>query len=489
LAGCEKPRRDVVSSPSDQELISAAQPFSFPVQAVAPPGDPLVHHTAGFAKVLCSAVFVTGLDPEFAIENVGFFTAPYASRRKVGRPQIDRDRREVRIEIPAGETIVARQWGSQGCIALPAGREQPEFAPVVVTSNLPDPQSTPWPTGDVLPAATSFPGIDAAKVRQAIDRAFEPQEAFTAALVVLHQGQLIGERYAAGVGPTTPLESWSMGKSLTATLIGILMRQGVYQLDQPAPIPEWQKLDDRRREITIRNILQMSSGIFARAPQDPDYDPELGYPDHLYLYTGRIDAFAYAASRPLQFMPGRVGRYRNTDPVLANYLIRLALEARGESYWSFPQRALFDKLGMRTMVLETDPCGNFLLQGYVYGSARDWARLGQLYLQAGEWNGEAIIPPEFVRFVGTVAPAWEAVGNPVYGGFFWVNGRREFPIPTDAFYMAGSGGQNVFIIPSHQLVVVRIGYSRGTEPGLDALRAALRLLLEAIPETAKAHAA
>ena len=133
----------------------------------------------------------------------------------------------------------------------------------------------------------------------------------------------------------------------------------------------------------------MSSGLRIRAPQDPDYDPSGPYPDHLYLYTGTVNAFHYAATRPLQWPPASVGRYRNTDPVLVNYLIRLAAEKRGEEYLSFFQRALFDKLGMRTMVIETDVFGNFLTQGNDYGSARDWARLGNLYLQDGVWNGVA----------------------------------------------------------------------------------------------------
>src|SRR5207248_5884578 len=107
-------------------------------------------------------------------------------------------------------------------------------------------------------------------------------------------------------------------------------------------------------------------------PKDPDYDPSGPYPDHLYLYTGAVNLFHYAATRPLQWPPGTVGRYHNTDPVLVNYLIRLAVEKRGEEYLSFPRRALFDKIGIRSMVMETDPYGNFLTQGYELASARDW---------------------------------------------------------------------------------------------------------------------
>jgi CubicO group peptidase (beta-lactamase class C family) len=225
----------------------------------------------------------------------------------------------------------------------------------------------------------------------------------------------------------------------------------------------------------------MSSGLRIRAPQDPDFDPSGPYPDHLYLYTGSVDSYHYAATRPLQWPPNTVGRYRNTDPVLINYLIRLAVEKRKEQYLSFPQRALFDKLGMRTMVIETDPFGNFLGQGAVLGAARDWARLGNLYLQDGVWNGERILPSGYARFVSTLAPAWEADKRPMYGGFFWINGTGQFPVPRDAYYMAGAGGQTTLIIPSHDLVVVRMGHYKGSTPGAASFKKALALLMDAVP--------
>jgi len=200
------------------------------------------------------------------------------------------------------------------------------------------------------------------------------------------------------------------------------------------------------------------------------------------LYTGTIDAFEYAATRPLQWPPGTVGRYRNTDPVLVNYLIRLAVEKRGEEYLAFPQRALFDKIGVQTMVVETDPFGNFLSQGYNLASARDWARLGNLFLQDGVWGGERLLPEGYAAFVSSVAPAWAADGRPIYGGFFWINGEATYPIPKDAYFMAGAGNQKTIIIPSHDLVVVRLGHYKGSAPGDEDLKRALALLMEAAPE-------
>jgi CubicO group peptidase (beta-lactamase class C family) len=266
--------------------------------------------------------------------------------------------------------------------------------------------------------------------------------------------------------------------------MGRLIQQGVYTLQQRAPIPEWQGKDDPRAAITIADLLHMSSGVRIRAPQDPDYDSAAGYPDHVYLYTGGVDAFHYAATRPLQWPPGAVGRYRNTDPVLINYLIRLAVERRGEDYLSFPQRALFDPLGIRNMIIEPDPYGNFLGQGYVLGAARDWARLGNLYLQDGVWDGERLLPEGFVRFVSTLAPAWKADGRPIYGGFFWLNGDGRFAVPKETYFMAGAGGQYTMIVPSHDLVIVRMGHYRGQGPGTAALNKALALLMQAVPKSA-----
>lgn len=464
-----------------EALVARAKTLELDTAYVPPPGDPLEHHTSGFAKIMCSAVFITGLDPDFAAENVGYFTSPYAERKKVGKPVIDRENRAVHVTMPNGVRRTARFLGDQGCVTLPVGKESVSFTPVNVPRRLPDPATRAWPMGDALPAGPLPRELNVDKVKQAVDAAFEPAEALTAAVVVTWKGRLIAERYGPGITMHTRLESWSMGKSLTATLMGILIKDGVYSLWQPAPVPEWQRPGDPRAKIRIGDIMQMSSGLRIRAPQDPDYDPALGYPDHLYLYTGSVDSFRYAATRPAQWPPATVGRYRNTDPVLINYLVRLAVEKRGGEYLSFPQRALFDKLGIRGMVMETDPFGNFLTQGYELASARDWARLGNLYLQDGVWNGERILPEGFVQFVSTVAPAWEADQRPIYGGFFWINGDGALPVPKDAFYMSGAGGQTTLIIPSHDLVVVRLGHYRGSGRGGEAFNRALALLIDAVP--------
>ncbi|WP_020607745.1 serine hydrolase domain-containing protein [Spirosoma spitsbergense] len=467
------------------KLIARAAALELKTAYKAPPGDALSHNTSGYAKIMCSAVFITGLKPDFAAENVGYFTSPYAERAKVGKPVIDYEKKSVSITLPNGVTRTAIYVGDAGCVTLPEGSSSLNYKPVTISRNLPDPATTPWPMGDVLSTAPMPAEVDMAKVTQAINAAFEPAEAQTAAFVVTYKGRIIGERYGEGITKDTPLESWSMGKSLSATFLGILIGKGVYTLDQPAPIPQWQGKGDERARIRIMDIMHMSSGLRCRAPQDPDYDPALGYPDHLYLYTGGANSFDYAASLPQQWLPNTVGRYRNCDPVLTNYLNRLGIEKLGQPYHTFPQRALFDKIGVRSMIMETDPYGNFLTQGYEFASGRDWARVGNLYLQDGVWNGERILPEGFTKFVSTLAPAWVADGRPIYGGLFWINGDGARPIPKEAYMMLGAGGQSTTIIPSHDLVVVRLGHYKGSQAGAKALDKAYSLLMEAVPEKKK----
>lgn len=476
---------EAVESSADgtrERLLHRAAELELATEYEPPPGDPLHHHTAGFAKILCSNVFIAGLDPGFAAENVGFFSSPREHRRHVVDTVVDFDRQSVHLTLPDGVVRSATRFGSQGCVALPVGEDSVRFTPVTVEPDLPDPATTPWPMGDLVPDQPLAPGVDAETVAAAVDAAFDPPEGMTAAFVVTHRGRIIGERYGEGIDMHTPLESWSMGKSLTGTLMGVLIQQGEYDLWEPAPIPQWQDPGDPRQDIRIGDLMRMSSGLRFRAPQDPEFDPAVGYPDHLYVYTGTTNSFEWSATRPLQWPPNTVGRYRNSDPVLTNYLIRLAVEGREENYWEFPQRHLFDRLGIRRAFPEVDPYGNFLLQGYEMVSARDWARLGNLYLQDGVWEGERILPEGYAEYASTLAPAWEADGRRVYGGaFFWVNGDGSLPVPRNAYRMAGAGGQSAIIIPSHDLVVVRLGHYRGSSQGGRALRRALELLMEAVP--------
>jgi CubicO group peptidase (beta-lactamase class C family) len=440
-----------------------------------PVGTETENGLAGFAKILCSGVFVSGRTPEDVAQGSADFFMPSSQRSQVTYT-VDRTAKLARATF--GEiTREAKLYGDQGCIINNPAKPGIHFTPVPVKTTLPDAMTQAWPMGD-KPDTTPFPaGVDKAKIDAAVEAAFANPAAQTAAFLVVHKGRIVGERYAAGITRDTQLESWSMGKSLTATLFALLVKDGTYTIDQPAPVPLWQKPGDERAKIRNRDLLQMSAGLKFVGNQEPGGSPSNTVLDHYYIYTGGIDAFEFSITRPLEVPPATQGRYRNCDPLTIGYLIKTAVTKRGENYLTWPQKALFDRIGIRRQVMETDPYGNFLLTGYDYGTARNWARIGQLYLQDGMWMGQRILPEGWAKFVSTHAPAWT---RPEYGGFFWLNGRNQFNLPTDTYYAAGAGGQNTWIVPSLDLVIVRMGHMRGSGSANRATNTALGLIVEAV---------
>jgi CubicO group peptidase (beta-lactamase class C family) len=468
------------------------------------------------AKVLCSAVFLTGRDLEEARRHSG----PHALfvhhlddvLLDLISIDVDREERTLTVSVPLDPPTVdrivagyrayyedldadwaaeterlvalgsvsrsARFLGDQGSVILPLDDRPLGFTPVPVRTTLPDAAGQDWPMGDRLGSDTASSAVDRQAIADAIDRAFEDPEAYTAGVVVLHGGRIVGERYREGFDKDTQLESWSMGKSLTATLIGVLIQQGHLSLDEPAPIPEWQQPGDPRGEIRVADLLQMSGGLLFSGQDDPRQRWEYGVPDHLYIYSEAVDAFRWATDRPAEYPPGTVGRYRNCDPLTLGYIVkRIVTERLGQNYLQWPQAALFDRIGIRRQVLETDWYGNFLLTGFDYGTARNWARLGQLYLQDGMWQGDRVLPEGWSRFVSTPAPGWE---EPKYGGQFWLNRIGEFELPEDAYFAAGYGDQRTFVVPSADLVVVRLGHRSNTDVPKDATNAMLRELMKVV---------
>ncbi len=442
----------------------------------SPTITPVTLGAAGYAKILCSAIFVSGRGEAEARRNSAFFLTPESDRDRI-TTRVDRDKQVVHVTVGDVVTRSAGYYGDQGCVIHPEGTESVLFTPVPVRTTLPDAGTMPWPMGDAPDTAPWPADVDKARLDAAVDLAFSDPEALTAALVVLHKGRIVAERYGQGATRDTQLEAWSMGKSLTATLVGLLVQQGDLTLDAPAPVAEWQRPGDPRAAIRVSDLLRMSSGLRCPSPADADFSEKDGYPAHVLVYTGAIDVFRFSVSRPLQFEPGTEGRYRNCDPLTLGYLVRRAVEARGEEYLTWPQRALFDRIGIRRHVLEPDAYGNFILSGYDYGTARNWARLGLLYAQDGVWQGERLLPEGFVEFVRTPAPGWKA---PEYGGLFWLNGTGELKMPKDAYWMAGAGGQRVIVIPSHDLVVVRLGHQRGDAAGMRLLDDAVAGMIAAI---------
>ena len=456
--------------------------------------------TAMYAKTLCSMMFISKHPEDFAVahaQRVSVDLGKVSDDLIDGLSyEIDDETQVVRAShaLEGSETITrtSRRYGDQGCVIHPDDYDGIYFVPVPVVTSLPDRDTTPWPMGDVLPDEPFAPEVDKEKIEAALGIAFEDPSPLSA-MVVLYKGRLVGEKYAEGITKDTLLENWSMGKSLTATLAARLIQDGHFGLDDPAPVPAWRVEGDPRGVIRVSDLFRMSSGLqfslyeVAAPNESGGLDWTGPYPDHYYVYSGAVDVFRYVTSRPLQYEPNTVGRYRNTDPLTLGYIVKRTVMERGGEYLTYPQRELFDEIGIRKLILETDPHGNFVSSGYELGRARDWARLGQLYLQDGVWNGKRLLPEGFVDFVRTPAPAWDnEEGKPStsrYGGMWWLNTTGTWNAPSDAYYASGAGGQNTIVIPSREVVVARLtDYDASSSPSIGKTKTdtALKAVLEAI---------
>ena len=314
----------------------------------------------------------------------------------------------------------------------------------------------PWPMGDKL--CDTFPkAIDSFKLESAINKVFVEEDTIlpvrTRAVVVVYDGQLVAEHYAEGFSAKTKLAGWSMTKTVTGALIGILVKQGKLSVGTPAPVPEWQTVGDPRHSISIENLLQQRSGL--------DFD-ETYYraSDATRMLFQKSDMAAFTASHPLKFKPGSVFHYSSGN---SNILSRIIRQTVGDSqYFSFPYKELFYKLGMYSAVLEPDPSGTFVGSSYMYANARDWARLGLLFLNDGVMNKDRILPEGWVA-KSTMPVSSDQRG---YGYQIWLNtgsdpSVKHYPsAPADMFYADGFESQLIFVIPSKKLVIVRLGLTQ-----------------------------
>jgi CubicO group peptidase (beta-lactamase class C family) len=317
-------------------------------------------------------------------------------------------------------------------------------------------------------------GVDQSKLHDAITTAFQDQfnkkPVLTRALLIVHRGRIVAEQYAPGYDKNSMFLGWSMAKSVTGALIGILVKEGRLSAGQPAPVAKWQEAKDRRQNITIENLLQQTSGIDFKE----DYS---SYSNATNMLFNRGNMAAYTESLPLKVKPGTEFYYSSGN---ANILAGIVRQAAGDAdYYRFPYRELFYKLGMYHTLMEPDASGTFVGSSYIWASARDYARFGMLYLQNGVWNNEAVLPTGWVKSSVT-PPAANKLKN--YGYQFWLNGldpnnlsKKEFPqMPPDFFYADGYGGQRIYIVPSKQLVAVRLGLNKFDEQTF------LQLLMEAV---------
>jgi len=409
------------------------------------------------SKTMCSCVFVSGRTPEsVTAEELQVF------------PGMDLAEMNINYEDSTVTSSILWQTSKSifrkgiGCTLL-AQRPEAEVRSQKVVLAIPptvNQDSIPWPSGDLMPDSI-IEGVDYEKVKKVVDEAFadiDPNNpVFTHAVVVLYDGQLIAEKYAPGFDRHSVLMGWSMNKTVLSALFGTLVKDGRLAIEDPAPVKEWQS--DERKNITINNLLQASSGL--------DWTESYFSPgaDFHRMFIKSDDKAAFSADHKLKHEPGTFFQYSSGT---TNILSRILRETLGDSvYYRYPYEKLFYKIGMNHAIMEADASGTFVASSYCYASARDWARFGLLYHNDGVWNGERILPEGWVKYSFTPAPA---APKREYGAQLWLNqgepgneSNVEYPgLPTEAIIFDGFEKNYVVLVPSKKLVVVRLGVTHNT---------------------------
>ncbi|KPK81661.1 MAG: hypothetical protein AMS27_15305 [Bacteroides sp. SM23_62_1] len=402
--------------------------------------------TAFAAKGMCSCVFIADRDPEsIANQDLSFFPISLA------RTIVDYDDKSVTaslLGLVKRKAVYREGLGCAVVVDFPEEEIRKQSLPPI-PQLLIDLTAIPWPAGDLMPD-TLIPGLDYAKLEQVVSDAFDEPGSDSwnksQAVVIIYDNILVAEKYAEGFDTFTECLGWSMAKSVTSALVGILVKEGKIDIYGPTGLDEWQ--DDERSSITMDNLLHMNSGL----KWVENYFDLSEVTRMLYMHG---DMYGYAISTPLIHPPDSVFYYSSGTANIISGIIR-QVSGDDETYLSLPYTKLFNRIGMKNTAFETDPAGTFVGSSYCYATPRDWARFGIFYLNNGVFAGDTILPPWWVKY--TTTPANGSGGR--YGAQFWLHHQNEFPdVPEDMYFCDGFKGQRIFIIPSKKLVVVRMGYS------------------------------
>ncbi|QBN19407.1 serine hydrolase domain-containing protein [Flavobacterium nackdongense] len=305
----------------------------------------------------------------------------------------------------------------------------------------------PFPYGNGEPKDTVFSTINYAQLDAAVANAFDKKgvkNKRTRSILVIYKDKIIAEKYDTGFNKDSKILGWSMTKSITATLFGILQKQGKIDIYKPAPISEW--ANDERAKITINDLLHMNSGL----EWEEDYTKIC---DATQMLFQAEDMTRSQLLKPAQFKPNTHWNYSSGTSNLLSGILRKQFKTHQE-YLDFWYTNFIDKIGMNSMVVETDMAGNYVGSSYSWATTRDWAKFGLLYLNKGNWNGEQLFDETWAKYVATPTKG----SNEKYGAHFWLNAGGRYPdAPRDLYSANGYQGQKVFIIPSKDLVIVRMG--------------------------------
>lgn len=428
----------------------------------------------GFAtKVVCSLALNSGQDPQRVLR--GYVSDEVAPLGPLLRVAVSPDGAEGSVLGLLRVRAVYRP--GLGCTLMPPGSGVLALPEGVAGARRPLDPRVPWPQGGGDPDDAPSPAIETAIARAFAEPA--PPDGHvrrTTAVVVARDGRLLAERYAPGYSADTPMLSWSMAKSVTAALIGIQVGDGRLALAEHAPIPEWSGARDPRHAITLDQLLHMSSGLAF----DETYGPVSDVTRMLYRAA---DMGAFAARSPPAGPPGSVWSYSSGTTNLLARMLRELADGDLAAQVRFANERLFDPVGMTSAFFEPDPSGSFVGSSYAFMTARDWARFGELHRLDGVWEGARILPEGWVRYVTTPA---RTAPDGQYGAHWWLNAgdpvnaaRRSWTsLPTDTYAAEGHSGQYVVVVPSAQLVVVRLGLSE-PDDGRDGTEQLVAELIQA----------
>jgi CubicO group peptidase (beta-lactamase class C family) len=438
--------------------------------------------TGFVANVVCTEIFVSGLDP------ARVFSETLSAMPGVGliswalNYSVDRTRKDVTVTLMGlGRSHAVYRGEGLGCYL--------DHGTVVADiSSLPENRTSPMPS-DI--AGVSIVAPQSPQLASALDRAFaEPDRSMlrnTRAVVVVKDGRVIAERYADGVGIDTPLLGFSATKSVMSALAGILVRKGALKLDEPAPIAAWQSPGDPRHAITLDHLLRHTAGLALGSSLSASLASVLEPVNRMKFVEA--DMAAYAESMPLETAPGSAWNYNDGNTIILAHLVRNAAGGRGSDLLRFARQELFAPLGMRNVTIEFDAAGNPEGSSQMLARARDWARFGQLYLDDGVAGGKRILPEGWVKYSASATPnAWVGQSAGFWtnlGGSLGASYRVEHGWPRDAFFAKGTIGQYVIIIPSENLVIVRLGRSPNWPPEADGVFDLVRDVVAATNNKAK----
>ncbi|GIQ59027.1 serine hydrolase [Flavobacterium collinsii] len=311
--------------------------------------------------------------------------------------------------------------------------------------------SLPFPYGNNEPKDSAFANINYSKLKKAIDDSFDKKGGKakrTRAVVVLYKDKLIGEKYDTGFSKDSKILGWSMTKSIVSSAFGVLAKQRKIDIYKPAPIAEWQ--NDDRKIITINDLLHMNSGL----EWEEDYTKICDATEMLFQAE---DMGKVQMDKPAKYKPNSHWYYSSGTTNLLSRILRSQFKTQQE-YLDFWYSAVIDKIGMNSMIVEQDMSGIFVGSSYAWATARDWSKFGLLYLHKGNWNGEQVLEENWIKYTATPTNT----SNGGYGAQFWLNAGGKFPdAPRDMFYCNGYQGQMVAIIPSLDMVIVRMGVNEG----------------------------